>query len=72
MTGGALTVGDLAVVTNYLVNNTTGHFQLDGGLITVNNASVGGTASTPQGVRIADGTVGPNTVHGSRTSPPAS
>jgi T5SS/PEP-CTERM-associated repeat protein len=55
MTGGTIAVTDLSVPSNYSVNGLNGHFQLDGGAVTVNRASVGGLQNTPLGFRLANG-----------------
>ena len=55
MTGGSMTVGDLAIPTNWGLNGLNGHFQLDGGIVTVNNASTGGQQNQPSGFRLANG-----------------
>ena len=55
MTGVSMTVGDLAIPTNWGLNGLNGHFQLDGGSVTVTNASIGGQQNQPGGFRLANG-----------------
>src|SRR4029079_14859660 len=68
MTGGAISVGDLAIPTNWGLNGLNGHFQLDGGTVMVTNPSVGGKQNQPGGFRLAngpgEGTQSGNTVAG--------
>ncbi len=49
------TVNDLAIPSNFGEPDLQGHFQLDGGVMQVNNPSVGGTANQPSGFRLANG-----------------
>jgi len=68
MTGGSMSLGDLAIPTNWGQNGLSGHFNLDGGIVLVNNPSTGSTGATPSGFRIANGLdplSGLNTVTGS-------
>ncbi len=56
MTGNSsLTVDDLAIPTNLAEPDLMGHFQLDGGIVQVNNPSTGGTQNQPSGFRLTNG-----------------
>ncbi len=48
MTGGTMTLGDLAIPTNWGLNGLNGHFDLHGGIVIVNNASTGSIGSSSQ------------------------
>jgi Lamin Tail Domain/CotH kinase protein len=59
MTGGSMVLNTLAIPTNYGEPGLDGHFQLDGGTVTVNAASTDGTQNLPSGFRLANGTPNP-------------
>ncbi len=59
MTGGSMVLGTLAIPTNYGEPGLNGHFQLDGGTVTVTANSTGGTQNLPSGFRLANGPPNP-------------
>lgn len=59
MTGGSMVLNTLAIPTNYGEPGLNGHFQLDGGTVTVNGNSTGGTQNLPSGFRLANGVPNP-------------